>query len=176
MGRAGGGQHLKLVARDLAHLGMTTECPMTHRTAEDLQAGTSVCHSWARIQGKLLLFLVAKLLHSWLCLLLLLGILGIVPLFQDTPRGLTKPQWFRIQHIILRCASLSPLFDEEVIRESETSNLQVYCSDNNQASESNNYWDMCRWTRNYLVWFKSCLFQLTSEKMSYSIRKWVLAT
>jgi hypothetical protein len=43
--------------------------------------------------------MVAKLLHSRLCLLLLLGLLGIVPLLQAMPPGLTKYQWFTIQHI-----------------------------------------------------------------------------
>ncbi|XP_073923030.1 eosinophil cationic protein 1-like [Castor canadensis] len=43
--------------------------------------------------------MVAKLLHSQLCLLLLLGLLGIVPLLQAGPHGLPDYEWFRIQHI-----------------------------------------------------------------------------
>ncbi|XP_073923079.1 non-secretory ribonuclease-like [Castor canadensis] len=43
--------------------------------------------------------MVAKLLYSRLCLLLLLGLLGIVPLLQAVPPGLTTYQWFAIQHI-----------------------------------------------------------------------------
>jgi ribonuclease 6/7/8 len=45
--------------------------------------------------------MVAKLLHSRLCLLLLLGLLGIVPSLQAPPDNLTAAQWFEIQHIIM---------------------------------------------------------------------------
>jgi hypothetical protein len=43
--------------------------------------------------------MVAKLLHSQRCLLLLLGLLGIVPLLQAGPHGLPDYEWFRVQHI-----------------------------------------------------------------------------
>ncbi|XP_045383126.1 non-secretory ribonuclease [Lemur catta] len=43
--------------------------------------------------------MVPKLRNSRLCLLLLLELMGIVGSFHATPPGLTRAQWFEIQHI-----------------------------------------------------------------------------
>ncbi|XP_012504541.1 PREDICTED: non-secretory ribonuclease-like [Propithecus coquereli] len=43
--------------------------------------------------------MVPKLLHSRLCLLLLLGLMGMVGSFHARPADLTWAQWFQIQHI-----------------------------------------------------------------------------
>uniref|UniRef100_A0A8C8ZS10 Eosinophil cationic protein n=1 Tax=Prolemur simus TaxID=1328070 RepID=A0A8C8ZS10_PROSS len=43
--------------------------------------------------------MVPKLLNSRLCLLLLLGLMGMLGSFHAAPPGLTRAQWFEIQHI-----------------------------------------------------------------------------
>ncbi|KAL2790264.1 non-secretory ribonuclease precursor [Daubentonia madagascariensis] len=43
--------------------------------------------------------MVPKLLGSQLCLLLVLGFMGMVGSFHALPAGLTRAQWFEIQHI-----------------------------------------------------------------------------
>ncbi|XP_069348692.1 non-secretory ribonuclease-like [Eulemur rufifrons] len=43
--------------------------------------------------------MVPKLLDSRLCLLLLLGLMGMVGSFHAAPPGLTRARWFEIQHI-----------------------------------------------------------------------------